>query len=87
MAATGQNRGHEGSDLRSYRLGLYEPDFFPLIGGPLAIRANVGFGPVLLSLVMLQTYSIVLGTVYAALGRRSVKFFRISSQDDRRANY
>ena len=62
--------------------------FFPLIGlGPLAIRANAGFGPVLLSLVMLQTYSVVLGTVYAALGRRSVKFFRISSQDDRRANY
>jgi len=62
--------------------------FFPVIGlGPLAIRANAGFGPVLLSLVMLQTYSVVLGTVYATLGRRSIKFFRISSQDDKRANY
>jgi hypothetical protein len=51
-------------------LGLYEPDFFPLIGlGPFAIRAGAGIGPALLSLVMLQTYSVVLGTVYAALAR------------------
>jgi uncharacterized protein DUF6789 len=42
--------------------------FFPIIGlGPFAIRVGSGFGPALLSLVMLQTYSIVLGTVYAAL--------------------
>jgi hypothetical protein len=47
--------------------------FFPMIGlGPFAIQAGSGAGPALLSLVMLQTYSIVLGTVYAALdaGRR-----------------
>jgi hypothetical protein len=44
--------------------------FFPLIGlGPFAIRADAGIGPPLLSLVMLQTYSVVLGTVYAALAR------------------
>ena len=44
--------------------------FFPLIGlGPFAIRADAGIGPTLLSLVMLQTYSVVLGTVYAALAR------------------
>jgi len=41
-----------------------------LIGlGPFAIRAGAGIGPALLSLVMLQTYSVVLGTVYAALAR------------------
>ena len=42
--------------------------FFPVIGlGPFAIRVGSGLGPALLSLVMLQAYSIVLGTVYAAL--------------------
>ncbi|HUC50664.1 MAG TPA: DUF6789 family protein [Xanthobacteraceae bacterium] len=42
--------------------------FFPAIGlGPFAIRVGSGLRPALLSLVMLQTYSIVLGTVYAAL--------------------
>ena len=42
--------------------------FFPVIGlGPFAVRVGSGIGPALLSLVMLQTYSIVLGTVYAAL--------------------
>ena len=42
--------------------------FFPLIGlGPFAIRVGSGFGPALLSLSMLLTYSVVLGTVYAAL--------------------
>jgi len=41
--------------------------FFPAIGlGPFAVRVGLGLGPALLSLVMLQTYSIVLGTVYAA---------------------
>ena len=44
--------------------------FFPLIGlGPFAMSAGSGFGPAVLSLVMLQTYSIVLGTVYVALER------------------
>ncbi|HYK23142.1 MAG TPA: DUF6789 family protein [Candidatus Acidoferrum sp.] len=42
--------------------------FFPLIGlGPFAIRAEASFGPALLSLAMLLTYSMVLGTVYVAL--------------------
>jgi hypothetical protein len=42
--------------------------FFPLIGlGPFTMSVGSGFGPAVLSLVMLQTYSIVLGTVYVAL--------------------
>jgi hypothetical protein len=41
--------------------------FFPLIDlGPFAIRVGAGIGPALLSLGMLLTYSIVLGTVYVA---------------------
>ena len=44
--------------------------FFPLIGlGPFAIWVGSGIGPAVLSLAMLQTYSIVLGTVYVALAR------------------
>ena len=44
--------------------------FFPLIGlGPFAMSVGSGLGPAVLSLVMLQTYSIVLGTVYVALER------------------
>jgi hypothetical protein len=46
--------------------------FFPLIGlGPFAIRVTAGISPALLSFVMLQTYSIVLGAVYAALDARA----------------
>jgi len=46
--------------------------FFPLIGlGPFAMSVGSGFGPAVLSLVTLQTYSIVLGTVYVALDARS----------------
>jgi hypothetical protein len=42
--------------------------FFPLIGlGPFAMSVGSGFRPAVLSLVMLQAYSIVLGTVYVAL--------------------
>ena len=42
--------------------------FFPLIGlGPFATGVGLGAGPALLSLAMLLTYSVVLGTVYAAL--------------------
>ena len=45
--------------------------FFPLIGlGPFAMGAGSGSGPAVLSFVMLQTYSIVLGTVYVALERK-----------------
>jgi hypothetical protein len=44
--------------------------FFPLIGlGPFAI--GIGVGPALLSLAMLLTYSVVLGTVYVALDSQS----------------
>jgi len=47
--------------------------FFPLLGlGPFAMRVGSGFGPALFSLVMLQTYSIVLGTVYVELDARSL---------------
>jgi len=42
--------------------------FFPAIGlGPFATGVGSGLGPALLSLVMLQAYSIVLGTVYGLL--------------------
>jgi hypothetical protein len=42
--------------------------FFPLIGlGPFAISVGAGIGPALLSLAMILTYSMVLGTVYVAL--------------------
>lgn len=42
--------------------------FFPMIGlGPFAIRVGLGIAPALLSLAMLLTYSVVLGTVYVAL--------------------
>jgi hypothetical protein len=43
--------------------------FFPIIGlGVFAFGAGLGIAPALLSLAMLLTYSVVLGTVYAALG-------------------
>ncbi len=42
--------------------------FFPAIGlGPFAVDVGLGIGPALLSLAMLLTYSLVLGTVYVAL--------------------
>ena len=42
--------------------------FFPVIGlGPFAFGAGLGIAPTLLSLAMLLTYSLVLGTVYSAL--------------------
>jgi uncharacterized protein DUF6789 len=42
--------------------------FFPVIGlGPFAIGVGLGIGPAMLSLAMVLTYSIVLGTVYVAL--------------------
>jgi len=46
--------------------------FFPLIGlGPFAIGVGLGVGPALMSLAMLLTYSVVLGTVYVALDPQS----------------
>ncbi len=45
--------------------------FFPLIGlGPFAFGVGLGIGPALLSLAMLLTYSVVLGSVYAELNTR-----------------
>jgi len=42
--------------------------FFPLIGlGPFAVGAGLGIAPAIMSLGMVLTYSIVLGTVYVAL--------------------
>ena len=42
--------------------------FFPAIGlGPFAVGAGAGIGPAALSLAMVLTYSVVLGTVYVAL--------------------
>jgi hypothetical protein len=42
--------------------------FFPVIGlGPFACGTGLGIAPALLSLAMLLTYSLVLGTVYGAL--------------------
>jgi hypothetical protein len=44
--------------------------FFPAIGlGPFAIGVGLGIAPATLSLGMVLTYSIVLGTVYTALDR------------------
>jgi hypothetical protein len=42
--------------------------FFPLIGlGPFAVGVELGIAPAMMSLGMVLTYSIVLGTVYIAL--------------------
>jgi len=42
--------------------------FFPLIGlGPFASSVGLGIRPAILSLAMILTYSVALGTVYAAL--------------------
>ncbi|MCC6610503.1 MAG: hypothetical protein IT515_12640 [Burkholderiales bacterium] len=42
---------------------------FPLLGlGLFAVRTGAGIAPALFSLAMLLAYSVVLGTVYAALG-------------------
>jgi Family of unknown function (DUF6789) len=58
--------------------------FFPLIGlGPFASGTGLGAGPALLSLVMLLTYSVVLGTVYVALeapAAESPSLRRVSSR-------
>jgi len=46
--------------------------FFPVIGlGPFATGIGLGIGPALLSLAMVLTYSVVLGTVYVALDAQS----------------
>ncbi len=49
--------------------------FFPLIGlGPFAISVGLGVGPALLSLAMVLTYSVVLGTVCGAQHMDSLTF-------------
>jgi uncharacterized protein DUF6789 len=46
--------------------------FFPLIGlGPFAFGAELGIAPAIMSLAMVLTYSVALGTVYMALDARS----------------
>ena len=51
--------------------------FFPLIGlGPFATGIGLGIGPALLSLAMVLTYSVVLGTVYVALDAQSSRHSR-----------
>jgi hypothetical protein len=46
--------------------------FFPLIGlGPFAVGVGLGIAPAIMSLGMVLTYSIVLGTVYLALDSSS----------------
>lgn len=45
--------------------------FFPLLGlGVFALNAELGAGPALFSLAMVQTYSLVMGAVYGALDAR-----------------
>lgn len=45
--------------------------FFPLLGlGVFALNAGLGITPALFSLAMIQTYSVVMGTVYGALESR-----------------
>jgi hypothetical protein len=45
--------------------------FFPMLGlGVFAINAGLGIWPALFSLAMVETYSVVMGTVYAALDER-----------------
>jgi hypothetical protein len=47
--------------------------FFPLIGlGPFAFGVGLGISPAMMSLGMVLTYSIVLGTVYVALMREPI---------------
>ena len=47
--------------------------FFPLIGlGPFAMRVGLGIKPAVLSLFMVLTYSVVLGTVYMTLDKWNV---------------
>jgi hypothetical protein len=55
--------------------------FFPLIGlGPFAIAVGLGIKPAMLSLAMVPTYSIVLGTVYVALEKwNASQSFRIET--------
>jgi hypothetical protein len=63
--------------------------FFPVIGlGPFAIGVGLGIGPAMLSLAMVLTYSIVLGTVYVALDAWSIDRAdaAMSAQDQDRQN-
>ena len=47
--------------------------FFPAIGlGPFAVAVGLSIAPAILSLAMVLTYSVVLGTVYVALESRNI---------------
>jgi hypothetical protein len=62
---TGVTKGLTFGLLGWFFMGLI---FFPVIGlGPFAIAVGLGIAPAMLSLAMVLTYSIVLGTVYIAL--------------------
>ena len=42
--------------------------FFPMLGrGPFATRAELGFQPALFSLLMILSYSVIMGVIYSAL--------------------
>ena len=65
---TGLSRGLSFGLIGWLFMGLI---FFPLIGlGPFAIGAGLGIAPAMMSLGMVLTYSVVLGTVYVALDSR-----------------
>ena len=65
---TGLSRGLSFGLIGWLFMGLI---FFPLIGlGPFAIGAGLGIAPAMMSLGMVLSYSVVLGTVYVALDSR-----------------
>jgi hypothetical protein len=66
---TGLSRGLTFGLIGWVFMGLI---FFPLIGlGPFAFGVGLGIAPAMMSLGMVLTYSIVLGTVYVALDART----------------
>lgn len=68
---TGASKGLTFGLLGWLFMGLV---FFPVIGlGPFAIGADLGIAPAMLSLGMVLTYSVVLGTVYVALDPETVE--------------
>ena len=68
---TGASKGLAFGLLGWLFMGLI---LFPVIGlGPFAIGADLGIAPAMLSLGMVLTYSVVLGTVYVALDPQTVE--------------
>ena len=53
--------------------------FFPMLGrGPFATRVELGFQPALFSLLMILSYSVIMGVIYSALNPGGA-----AGQDDR----